>query len=146
MWAFTTETPDHIIWVVCYKPTAIWASTKNCPLADRFRDPWRNQLWQWLEDSCRKPVRGVFYWLRYHWPQSLSHFESQLQLQDAVATFCRCKVYIFSFKCRLATANVYFVLTGYDFAFAAIMKTGDSFAATKSACQRLKSASRFCTP
>ena len=145
MWAFTKETPDHMIWVVWYKPTAICAPTKNCPLADRSRDLWRNPLWQWLEDSCRKPVLGVFYRLRYHW-QSLSHFESQLRLQVAAATFCRCKVYIFSFKCRLATANACFVLTGFNFAFAAIMKTGDSFAATKSACQRLKSASRFCTP
>ena len=23
-------------------------------------DLWRNQLWQWLEESCRKPVPGVW--------------------------------------------------------------------------------------
>ena len=25
-----------IIWVVCYKHTAIWAPVQNCPLADSF--------------------------------------------------------------------------------------------------------------
>ena len=26
-----------------------------------FRDLWRNQLWQWLEKGCRKPVLGVWH-------------------------------------------------------------------------------------
>ena len=24
-----------------------------------FRDLWRNQPWQWLEEGCRKPALGV---------------------------------------------------------------------------------------
>ena len=30
-----------MIWVIFYKHIAIWAPTKNCPLADSFRDLWR---------------------------------------------------------------------------------------------------------
>jgi len=45
------------VWVVWYKRSAIWAPTKHCQL---FWDLWRNHLWQWLEDDCRKPVLGVW--------------------------------------------------------------------------------------
>ena len=37
-WSFIKQTSD-IIWVVCYKLTAVWASSKNCSLTDSFSRP-----------------------------------------------------------------------------------------------------------
>ena len=45
-----------LIWVACYKLTAIWAPTKKIMLADSFSRP----IWQWLEERYRKPLLEVF--------------------------------------------------------------------------------------
>ena len=39
-WSVIKETSD-IIWVVCYKLTAVWASSKNRSLADSFSETYR---------------------------------------------------------------------------------------------------------
>ena len=54
---------------VCgYTLTAVWAPA----LADDFQDLWRNQLWQWIEDGCSKPMLPSFFGVRLPDSQALS--------------------------------------------------------------------------
>ena len=62
-WLKKTKTPD-IIWVDRYKYILplFWAPTKNnLSVSWHFiRDLQSIQLWQWLEERCRKPIFGVW--------------------------------------------------------------------------------------